>query len=48
MKQTGDRVRAGEAIAVVGNTGEKSHGPHLHFELWFNGAPINPEEFVPF
>lgn len=48
LKNTGDRVKSGEAIGVVGNTGEKSHGPHLHFELWFNGSPVNPQEFVSF
>ena len=48
LKVMGDRVKSGEAIAVVGDTGEKSRGPHLHFELWFNGSPINPQEFVAF
>lgn len=48
LKHTGDRVRSGEVIAIVGNSGEKSNGPHLHFELWFNGSPINPQEFVAF
>jgi hypothetical protein len=48
LKHTGDRVKSGEAIAVVGDTGEKSHGPHLHFEIWFNGTPVNPQEFVAF
>ena len=48
LKATGDRVKSGEAIGIVGNTGEKSHGPHLHFELWFNGSPVNPQEFVAF
>jgi murein DD-endopeptidase MepM/ murein hydrolase activator NlpD len=48
LKKTGDRIKAGEAISVVGNSGEKSKGPHLHFELWFDGQPINPQDFVAF
>jgi murein DD-endopeptidase MepM/ murein hydrolase activator NlpD len=48
LKGPNDRVRSGEAIAIVGNTGENSHGPHLHFELWFNGSPVNPQEFLAF
>lgn len=48
LRKTGDRIKSGEAIAVVGNTGEKSNGPHLHVELWFNGSPVNPQEFVAF
>jgi murein DD-endopeptidase MepM/ murein hydrolase activator NlpD len=48
LKETGERVKSGEAISVVGDSGEKSNGPHLHFELWYNGAPINPQEFVAF
>lgn len=47
-KKTGDYVKAGEPIGVVGNTGENSNGPHLHFELWYNGFAINPQDYVVF
>jgi len=48
LKKEGDRVKAGEAIANVGNSGEFTTGPHLHFELWYNGVPLNPEEYIDF
>ncbi|MBK6985813.1 MAG: M23 family metallopeptidase [Bacteroidetes bacterium] len=47
-KKVGDFVQAGEPIGVVGNTGENSKGPHLHFELWYNGFAINPQDYVVF
>ena len=48
LKKQGDFVRAGEAIAIVGNTGEETTGPHLHFELWEAGKALDPEQFVRF
>jgi murein DD-endopeptidase MepM/ murein hydrolase activator NlpD len=48
LKKQGNEVNAGEAIAIVGNTGILSSGTHLHFELWYNGKPINPEELIVF
>lgn len=47
-KKVGTFVNAGEIISLVGNSGELTNGPHLHFELWYNGNSLNPEEFVTF
>jgi len=48
LKKTGDFVKPGEGIAIIGNSGEMTDGPHLHFEMWFNGQPINPQRYIDF
>ncbi len=48
LKEDGDFVSAGDAIAIYGNSGSLSTGPHLHFELWYNGTPLNPEDYISF
>ena len=48
LKKPGDVVSAGEAIAIIGNSGENTTGPHLHFELWHKGSPIDPQKFILF
>jgi murein DD-endopeptidase MepM/ murein hydrolase activator NlpD len=48
LKNQGDFVKSGEVIASVGSTGELTTGPHLHFELWNNGYPVNPVNYIDF
>jgi len=48
LKREGTKVRAGEPVAVIGNSGEYSTGPHLHFELWKNGVPVDPQQYIIF
>ena len=48
LAKTGDKVAAGTPVALVGNTGTLSTAPHLHFELWHKGEPINPVQYIKF
>jgi murein DD-endopeptidase MepM/ murein hydrolase activator NlpD len=48
IKTQGDRIETGEIIAFTGNTGSLTTGPHLHFELWFRGEPVDPESYIEF
>lgn len=48
FKSVGQKVIAGDAIAIVGNSGELTTGPHLHFEMWHDRSPLNPADFIVF
>lgn len=48
LKKVGDKVEAGEPIAIIGNSGELTSGTHLHFELWHNGVAVNPELYIAY
>ncbi|MCQ2187750.1 MAG: M23 family metallopeptidase [Bacteroidales bacterium] len=48
LKKVGDKVKAGTPIALVGNSASLTAGDHLHFELWYNGTPVNPTDYISF
>jgi murein DD-endopeptidase MepM/ murein hydrolase activator NlpD len=48
LVKPGQKVQIGHAVAIIGNSGEMSSGPHLHFELWYDGQPVNPKNYISF
>lgn len=48
LKEQGEAVRVGEPIAIIGNSGELTTGPHLHFEMWYDSNPVDPESYISF
>ena len=48
LKKAGAHVKAGDPISIIGNSGEQTTGPHLHFELWYDGKPIDPQDYMIF
>ena len=48
LKKSGEAVKSGEAIAIIGNSGENSTGAHLHFEIWHKGVALDPQNFIQF
>jgi len=48
LKREGSNVKAGEALAIIGNSGENTSGPHLHFELWYKGRAVDPKDYIHF
>lgn len=46
LKKEGDKVRAGDAISIIGNSGELTTGPHVHFEMWLEGKAVDPKKFM--
>jgi len=48
LRREGDNVKAGEAIAIIGNSGENTSGPHIHFELWHKGRAVDPALYINF